>query len=65
MDNTARLYSADDLTDAFWRGYAAAKAENGGGAFRRPIPRGWAVIMAVCVSLLMWALIFAAIAALT
>ncbi len=65
MTDLPRAYTADDLTDAFWRGYEAAKAENGGGAFRRPIPRGWAVIMAVCVSLLMWALIFAAIAALT
>ena len=62
MTDLPRAYTADDLTDAFWRGYEAAKAENGGGAFRRPIPRGWAVIMAVCVSLLMWALIFAAIA---
>lgn len=57
MTDKSPAYTADDLTDAFWRGYQAAKAEAPAGA----IPRGWWIVAAVAASIAMWSAIILAI----
>lgn len=48
-----RKYTTDDLTDAYWMGYAAARAD--GKLPRRPVPRGWYLLAAVAACVAFWA----------
>lgn len=59
MQDIRRQFTADDLTDAYWRGYYDARS-NRAPKPRRKTPRGVWLILAILVSLAMWGLIVGA-----
>lgn len=50
MQDSRRTFTADDLTDAYWRGYYAAMMDKGA----KPIQRGWFMVAAVIACLIFW-----------
>lgn len=52
MQESRRTFTADDLTDAYWRGYTAAQIDRGQ---RRSVPRGWWLLSALILCILFWA----------
>ncbi len=53
MQDVRRQFTADDLTDAYWKGYEAARADMTSPS--RPVPRGWYWLAAVAACLAFWA----------
>ncbi len=64
MQDTSRQFTANDMTDAYWRGYYAALSGEAPKPRRKiKVPRGFWMILAILVSLAMWGVIVGSIAA--
>lgn len=70
MLDLERKFTADDLTDAYWRGYTAAICDvrkvgrTRARPARNPIPRGWYLVAAVAACLAFWGFVIWLLAAL-